>query len=190
MLKNPKHPYFYSVGLEAVSIGPTRIPAPATLKRVDRHGNGGVVVDSGTTFTMLPTILYKAVSAELDRRLGRVYKRADETEGRTGLSPCYYMDGSGTSVPSMVLHFGGNSSVALPQRNYFYEFLDGGDGAKKGRKVGCMMMMDGGDESEGGPGMTLGNYQQQGFEVVYDLEKQRVGFARRTCSALWNELGR
>ncbi|CAO2819866.1 unnamed protein product [Amaranthus hypochondriacus] len=200
MLDNPKHPYFYSVGLEAVSVGNKRITAPENLRRVDNHGNGGVVVDSGTTYTMLPTRFYNSVAAELDRRVGKVFKRDMETESTTGLSPCYRLHGGkgslGMVVPSLVLHFGGNnnnnnkSSVVLPRRNYFYEFLDGGDEIKKGKKVGCFMMMDGGDdaESESGPGATLGNYQQQGFEVVYDLEERRVGFARRKCATLWNSL--
>ena len=162
------------------------------LRRVDATGSGGVVVDSGTTFTMLPASLYNSVVAEFDRRVGRVHKRASEVEGKTGLGPCYYLD-SVAQVPAVTLHFvGNNSSVVLPRRNYFYEFLDGGDGARMKRKVGCMMLMNGGDEAElsGGPGATLGNYQQQGFEVVYDLEKQRVGFARRQCALLWDWLNR
>ncbi|GAB4834175.1 hypothetical protein Ancab_032440 [Ancistrocladus abbreviatus] len=193
MLDNPKYPYFYSVGLEAVTVGVRRIPAPEELKRVDRHGNGGMVVDSGTTFTMLPPELFNSVVTELDRRVSRFFKRASQLEERTGMSPCYNMDNVGNAsllVPSLALHFVGNSSVVLPRRNYFYEFLDGGDRVGKGRKVGCLMLMNGGDEAEngGGPGATLGNYQQQGFEVVYDLEKRRVGFARRTCASLWDGL--
>ena len=190
MLDNPKHPYFYSVGLEAISVGSRRIPSPESLKRVDGKGNGGVVVDSGTTYTMLPSELYNSVVAELDRRVGKVLKRASETESRAGLSPCYYLRGtsSGRVVPSLALHFGGNSSVALPRRNYFYEFMDGGDERRRGRMVGCLMMMDGGDDVQSGPGATLGNYQQQGFEVVYDLEERRVGFAPRECASLWENL--
>ena len=190
MLDNPKHPYFYSIGLEAISVGSHRIPAPENLKRVDGEGNGGVVVDSGTTYTMLPSELYNSMVVELDKRVGKALKRASETESRTGLSPCYYLRGSssGRVVPSLALHFGGNSSVTLPRRNYFYEFMDGGDGRRRGRMVGCLMMMDGGDEAESGPGATLGNYQQQGFEVVYDLEERRVGFAPRECASLWENL--
>ncbi|XP_021768471.1 probable aspartyl protease At4g16563 [Chenopodium quinoa] len=197
MLENPKHPYFYSVGLEAISVGSRRIEAPENLRRVDRQGNGGVVVDSGTTYTMLPSKLYKAVAVELERRIGKVLKRATETESMTGLRPCFYMHGRkgrlGVVIPSLALHFGRNSSVVLPRRNYFHEFMDGGDDKKKkskGRKMGCLMMMDAGEEEEeeSGPGATLGNYQQQGFEVVYDLAERRVGFARRECATLWNNL--
>ena len=193
LLDNPKHPYFYSVGLDAISVGSQRIPAPENLKSVDREGNGGVVVDSGTTYTLLPTGFFKSVAAELERRVGKVVKRDREAELRTGLSPCFGLElgkrNLGFIVPNLVLHFGGNNcSVVLPIRNYFYEFMDGGDEVEEGRKVGCFMVMDGGDDGESGPGATLGNYQQQGFEVVYDLERRRVGFARRKCATLWNNL--
>ncbi|TKY70835.1 Aspartic proteinase nepenthesin-1 [Spatholobus suberectus] len=190
MLWNPKHPYFYCVGLAGISVGRKTIPAPEMLRRVDRRGDGGVVVDSGTTFTMLPASLYNSVVGEFERRVGRVQKRASEVEDKTGLGPCYFLEGL-VEVPTVTLHFVGNdSSVVLPRGNYFYEFLDGADGVR--RKVGCMMLMNGGDDAElsGGPGATLGNYQQQGFEVVYDLEKQRVGFAKRQCASLWDSLNR
>ncbi|XP_043718364.1 probable aspartyl protease At4g16563 [Telopea speciosissima] len=196
MLDNPKYPYFYCVGLEAVSVGGSRIPAPEILKRVNSKGDGGMVVDSGTTFTMLPAKLYEAVVAEFDHRVGRVYKRSRETEDQTGLSPCYYIDDSVNKaafakVPKLALHFVGNATVVLPTRNYFYGFTNGGDGVGKKRKVGCLMLMNGGiDANSGGPAALLGNYQQQGFEVMYDLEKGRVGFARKQCSTLWDSLNR
>lgn len=191
MLDNPKHPYFYSIGLAGVSVGKRVFPAPEILQGVDENGNGGIVVDSGTTFTMFPQGFYNSLVAEFDRRVGRVHERATRVEDETGLGPCYYYE-KVVEVPAVTLHFAGNkSSVLLPRRNYFYEFVDGGDGARRKRKkVGCWMLMNGGDEAEmsGGPGGILGNYQQQGFEVVYDLEKRRVGFARRQCALLWDSL--
>ncbi|XP_022154036.1 probable aspartyl protease At4g16563 [Momordica charantia] len=141
---------------------------------------------------MLPASLYDSVVVEFENRVGRVLNRASQIEENTGLRPCYYYENS-IDVPRFVLHFvGEKSSVVLPRKNYFYEFLDGGDGVGMKRRVGCLMLMNGGDEAElaGGPGATLGNYQQQGFEVVYDLEKNRVGFARRQCSTLWDSLNR
>ena len=148
-----------------------------------------MVIDFGTTFTMLPASLYDLVLAEFERRVGGVHERAIEIEDKTGLGPCYYLH-KVVEVPTVTLHFvGKNSRVVLPRKNYFYQFLDG-VGVRRKRKVGCLMLMNGGDEAElsGGPGATLGNYQQQGFEVVYDLEKQRVGFARRQCASLWDRL--
>lgn len=193
MLDNPKYGYFYSVGLEAITVGRKRIAAPENLKTVDKHGNGGMVVDSGTTFTILPSSLYNSVAIEFTRGVGRVHKRASQIEDRTGLSPCYYFDDSAAvQIPVLTFHFlGTKSGVVLPRRNYLYEFLDGGDDGKRKRKVGCLMLMNGGDgddEDDGGPVGTLGNYQQQEFEVVYDLKKRRVGFARRECASLWDTL--
>ncbi|CAN8231795.1 unnamed protein product [Cochlearia groenlandica] len=192
MLNNPKHPYLYSVSLQGISVGKRNIPSPAMLRRVDKSGGGGIVVDSGTTFTMLPAKFYDSVVEEFDNRVGRVYERADRVEPSSGMSPCYYLNQTVINrVPSLVLHFAGNgSSVTLPRRNYFHEFMDGGDGEGEKRKVGCLMLMNGGDESElrGGTGGILGNFQQQGFEVVYDLLNRRVGFAKRKCASYWDTL--
>ncbi|WOL10174.1 hypothetical protein Cni_G18928 [Canna indica] len=192
LLHNPKHPYFYSVGLESLSVGRSRIPAPSELRGVDRKGNGGMVVDSGTTFTMLPAETYTNLANEFDRQMSKVgFKRVAKVEDETGLRPCYHFDERETgrrSVPGLTLHFAGNASVSLPRRNYFMGFESGG------RRAGCLMVMSGGDfpagEDYGGPAGTLGNFQQQGFEVVYDLEGKRVGFARRRCAALWEEMSR
>ncbi|KAG6481727.1 probable aspartyl protease At4g16563 [Zingiber officinale] len=192
LLHNPKHPYFYSVGLESLSVGPNRIRAPPELRGVDRKGNGGMVVDSGTTFTMLPAETYTSLAYEFDQQMSRAgFQRTADTEERTGLRPCYFFEdrkADQRSVPGLALHFAGNASVALPRRNYFMGFESGR------HRVGCLMVMSGAEaaaeEEYGGPAGTLGNFQQQGFEVVYDLEKKRVGFARRRCATLWEEMTR
>jgi hypothetical protein len=167
MLENPKHSYFYCVGLKGISVGKKEILAPEILRRVNKRGDGGVVVDSGTTFTMLPARFYDSVMAEFGRRVGRVNRRASEIEMKTGLSPCYYLDVAAVEIPAVTLRFVGvNSSVVLPRKNYFYEFLDGGDGERRKERVGCLMLMNGGDEFE----VSGGGGGQQGFEVEYDLE--------------------
>jgi hypothetical protein len=131
MLENPKHPYFYCVGLKGISVGKKTVLAPEILRRVNKRGDGGVVVDSGTTFTMLPAGFYNSVVAEFDRRVRRFNRRAHEIEMKTGLSPCYYLD-TAAEVPAVTLRFVGvNSSVVLPRKNYFYEFLDGEDGVRR-----------------------------------------------------------
>ncbi|KAI3727464.1 hypothetical protein L6452_16078 [Arctium lappa] len=187
MLENSKHPYYYYVGLEAITVGKQRLPAPENMKTIDRKGNGGMVVDSGTTYSMLPKEFYNSVVSEFGKRMRSGHKRAKAVEERTGLSPCYYVDRIQGVVPEMVLHFGGNSSVVMPRKNYFYEFME--EGGKVKRKVGCLMVMNGGYfPDSGGPAGLLGNYQQQGLEVVYDLLNKRVGFARRKCATLWDKL--
>uniref|UniRef100_J3LZX4 Peptidase A1 domain-containing protein n=1 Tax=Oryza brachyantha TaxID=4533 RepID=J3LZX4_ORYBR len=181
LLHNPKHPYFYSVALEAVSVGGKRIQAQPELGYVDRDGNGGMVVDSGTTFTMLPSDTFARVADEFARAMAAArFTRAEDAEAQTGLSPCYHYSPTDRAVPPVALHFRGNATVALPRRNYFMGFK-----SKEGRAVGCLMLMnvvgndDDDDDDGGGPAGTLGNFQQQGFEVVYDVDASRVGFAPR-----------
>nr|CAD1844447.1 unnamed protein product [Ananas comosus var. bracteatus] len=88
----------------------------------------------------------------------------------------------------------GQRQRGAARRNYFMGFESESESAEEGGgRVGCLMVMNGGDGSDddyGGPAGTLGNFQQQGFEVVYDLEQGRVGFARRRCTALWDSLSR
>lgn len=151
------------------------------------------MVDSGTTLTMLPAAMYTRIIKEFDLSMGRNYKRAGEVEQEMGMGLCYYLDDEKekrASAPAIALHFVGNASVVLPKRNYLFEFERKEGQQQKNRKVGCLMVMNGGDDDEGGPAATLGNYQQQGFEVVYDLEQRRVGFARRRCAELWDTLSR
>ncbi|KAJ3680368.1 hypothetical protein LUZ60_016646 [Juncus effusus] len=191
LLHNPKHPYFYSVSLEGISVGTTIIPVRPELSSIDRAGNGGMVVDSGTTFTMLPQETFSLVSSEFSARMNSAgFTRSKDTEAQTGLNPCYFFNSDRASnrlVPSLAFHFKSNATVELPRRNYFMGFKS------HGKRIGCLMLMDAGagsDETDSGPAGTLGNFQQQGFEVVYDLEAGRVGFARRRCTALWDSLSR
>nr|GFB98214.1 probable aspartyl protease At4g16563 [Tanacetum cinerariifolium] len=117
MLQNTKHPYYYYVRLEAVTVGKNRITASLNMSTIDGKGNGRVVVDCGTTYSMLPEELYNSVVGEFGRLVKSSYKRAQEVEDKTGLSLCYYKDQpvGGTdikkvkkvSVPQLVLHFGG-----------------------------------------------------------------------------------
>ncbi|KMZ65535.1 Eukaryotic aspartyl protease family protein [Zostera marina] len=187
MIDNPKHPHYYSVGLRAISIGDLRIQADNRLSTIDGDGNGGLVIDSGTTFTMLPSKMYEKVKDEFAKTMvGNGYLRSTQMEDATGLSPCYHHGrGNGKRrVPKLVLHFSGNASLTLPRRNYYMGLTRGG------KHAGCLMLINGGDETDDGPAGTLGNIQQQGFEVVYDLEGGRVGFARKECSSLWTSMSK
>ena len=168
-------------------MGKKRISSSVNLRTVDPEGNGGLVVDSGTTFTMLPKNLFSEISSEFSRMMvlgGRVPAKGAERE--TGLKTCFMEDKTlRRGVPAVVLHFSGNATVVLPERNYYTRF------EIKGRRVGCLMMvmmMDDDGDGDGGPAGTLGNFQQQGLEVIYDLESQQVGFARRRCGHLWDSL--
>ncbi|KAK8964801.1 Protein ASPARTIC PROTEASE IN GUARD CELL 1 [Platanthera guangdongensis] len=194
LLRNPINHFFYSVALLSLSVGHVTLQASPKLSAVDKYGAGGMVVDSGTTFTMLPGDTHRRLTAEFRRQMERRgFVGASGVEERTGLGPCYEYGNKSKDrlrVPALGLHFAGNATMWLPTRNYFLGF------ESEGERVGCLMLMSAGDEewekddAGGGPAGTLGNFQQQGMEVVYDVEMGRVGFARRRCGELWDSVSR
>nr|GEX43393.1 probable aspartyl protease At4g16563 [Tanacetum cinerariifolium] len=177
MLENTKHPYYYYVGLEVVIVGKNRITAPLNMITNDGKGNGGMVVDSVMTYYILPEDLYNFVVGEFGKS-GNKRARGVMVKTRARVTTLISMFAVlMPQGPQLVLHFGGNSSAVMPKKNYFYKFTNG---KKVKRKVGCMTSMNAGYFLElGGPVGLLGNYQQQGLEVVYDLLNKRVAFARR-----------
>ncbi|KAF2315209.1 hypothetical protein GH714_038436 [Hevea brasiliensis] len=62
LISNPKLDTFYYVELLGISVGGTRVPGiTASLFKLDRTGNGGVIIDSGTSVTRLTRPAYIAL---------------------------------------------------------------------------------------------------------------------------------
>ena len=82
---------------------------------------------------------------------------------------CYDLSGlSEVKVPTVVLHFRG-ADVSLPASNYLIPVDN--DGTFCFAFAGTMSGLS-----------IVGNIQQQGFRVVFDLAGSRVGFAPRGCA--------
>ncbi|KAG5579355.1 hypothetical protein H5410_049982 [Solanum commersonii] len=166
LLTNPKLDTFYYVELTGISVGGTKVPAVTPeLFKLDTEGNGGVIVDSGTSVTRLTRPGYIAVRDAF--RLGaKDLKRAPNF---SLFDTCYDLSGkTQAKVPTLVLHFAG-ADVALPAANYMIPV--NGEGRY------CF-----GFAGTNGGLSIIGNIQQQGFRVVFDLAGSRLGFAPRGCS--------
>ncbi|TMW83553.1 hypothetical protein EJD97_001380 [Solanum chilense] len=166
LLTNPKLDTFYYVELNGISVGGTKVPAVTPeLFKLDAEGNGGVIVDSGTSVTRLTRPGYIAVRDAF--RLGaKDLKRAPNF---SLFDTCYDLSGKKQAkVPTMVLHFAGGD-VALPAANYMIPV------STEGRYCFGFAGTNGGLS-------IIGNIQQQGFRVVFDLAGSRLGFAPRGCS--------
>ncbi|KAE8099498.1 hypothetical protein FH972_017478 [Carpinus fangiana] len=59
LLRNPNTPTFYYVGLSDLGIGDVRLLIPENTFKLTEKGYGGVIIDSGTTFSHLPTPVYE-----------------------------------------------------------------------------------------------------------------------------------
>ncbi|XP_030457299.2 aspartyl protease family protein 2 [Syzygium oleosum] len=166
LLKNPKLDTFYYVELLGISVGGTRVPGiTASLFKLDPAGNGGVIVDSGTSVTRLTRPAYVALR-DAFRAGASTLKRGPDF---SLFDTCYDLSGrTEVKVPTVVLHFRG-ADVSLPASNYLIP-VD---------SKGTFCFAFAGTMS----GLSIvGNIQQQGFRVVFDLAGSRVGFSPRGCA--------
>ncbi|XP_010556596.1 PREDICTED: aspartyl protease family protein 2-like [Tarenaya hassleriana] len=165
MLLNPKLDTFYYVELLGISVGGTRVPGvSASLFKLAQTGNGGVILDSGTSVTRLTRPAYIAMRDAF--RVGA--KNLKRATSFSLFDTCFDLSGlTEVKVPTVVLHFRG-ADVSLPATNYLIPVDTNGKFcfAFAGTASGLSI---------------IGNIQQQGFRVVYDLVGSRVGFAPRGC---------
>ncbi|CAJ1961316.1 unnamed protein product [Sphenostylis stenocarpa] len=165
LLKNSKLDTFYYVELLGISVGGAPVRGlSASLFRLDAAGNGGVIIDSGTSVTRLTRPAYIALRDAFRVGASRL-KRAPEF---SLFDTCFDLSGlTEVKVPTVVLHFRG-ADVSLPATNYLIPVDNSGSFcfAFAGTMSGLSI---------------IGNIQQQGFRVSYDLAGLRVGFAPRGC---------
>ncbi|KAL8107571.1 putative aspartyl protease At4g16563 [Apium graveolens] len=190
MLKCPMYPNYYYIGLESITVGnmSLAVQVPSSLREFDYLGNGGMLIDSGTTYTHLPEPFYSQLLSVLQYLI--TYPRAREVEARSTFDLCYRVPNLSNRIdllddlPSITFHFLNNASVVLPKGNHFYAM----GAPHNGTMVKCLLfqsMADGDD----GPAGIFGSFQQQNVEVIYDLEKERIGFQPMDCAATSASLG-
>lgn len=166
LLSNPRLDTFYYVELLGISVGGAPVSGiSASHFKLDPTGNGGVIIDCGTSVTRLNRPAYIALR-DAFRAGASSLKSAPEF---SLFDTCYDLSGKTTvKVPTVVLHFRG-ADVSLPASNYLIP-VDGS---------GRFCFAFAGTTS----GLSIiGNIQQQGFRVVYDLAGSRVGFSPRGCA--------
>ncbi|GAB4838251.1 hypothetical protein Ancab_027780 [Ancistrocladus abbreviatus] len=184
LLSNPTYPNYYYIGLEAVNVGNLSInEVSMNLKEFDANDNGGMIIDSGTTYTHLPEPLYSKILLELESII--TYPRANEHETETGFDLCYEIPCFNNTcnedddlLPSITFHFLNNVSLVLPKENNFYAV-----GAPRNSTIVKCLLYQGMDGGDYGPAAIFGNFQQQNVEVVYDLQRERIGFKPTDCAA-------
>ncbi|XP_073027587.1 aspartyl protease family protein 2-like [Primulina eburnea] len=165
LITNPKLDTFYYIGLNGISVGGVPVPVIASSTfNLDPSGNGGVIVDSGTSVTRLTRPAYIALRDAFRSGASNLKRAPDYSLFDT----CFDLSGKTVvKVPTLVFHFTG-AEVSLPASNYLIP-VD---------SEGTFCFAFAGTTS----GLSIiGNIQQQGFRVVFDLAGKRVGFAPGSC---------
>ncbi|KAI3794806.1 hypothetical protein L1987_37445 [Smallanthus sonchifolius] len=166
---------YYYLTLRKITVGGKTVKIPYGYLVPGSDGNGGTIIDSGTTFTFMDNHVHDLVAKEFESQISN-YKRAADVENITGLRPCFNISGKPIEFPELMFHFKGGAKLSLPPADYF-SFL-GDTGAL------CMTIVSSeriGSGQRTGPSIIIGNYQQQNIYLEYDLEKGRLGFKKQKC---------
>ncbi|XP_074325913.1 aspartic proteinase CDR1-like [Apium graveolens] len=155
---------FYFLNLESASIGEKHIKFETkTYPNNANAKNGNVIIDSGTTFTYLPTDFYQKIEHEFKRIVS-----LKPVEGESSLSLCYKKEeGFEERVPTITFHFTGadweldilNTMVAMEDGRLCFSIADGRDSVA-----------------------ILGNMQQMNYLVGYDLNAKTLSFKKTDCT--------
>jgi len=183
LLKSPQHPAYYNVGLKGIAVGKTLL----IVDQSEYQQGYGTVLDSGTTFMYLPTLVYKQFIAAVDKAalssgLGRVAgpdaRFPDICYGEA--PPHTEPEKLSQYFPEMTLSFAGQGDdgdaddIELFLSPFNYLFIHG-----KVAGQYCLGVFDG-----KGAGTLLGGITFRNVLVVYDREEGRVGFAETECLKL------
>ncbi|XVF12327.1 hypothetical protein REPUB_Repub08aG0106900 [Reevesia pubescens] len=165
LIRSEKVDTFYYVGLTGFSVGGQPVQLPSGLFDLDGSGNGGVIVDCGTAITRLQTQAYNA----LRDAFVKLTKDLPTTRGVALFDTCYDLSSrSSVKVPTVAFSFSGGKSLDLPAKNYLIPVDSSGTFCFAFAPTSSSLSI-------------IGNVQQQGTRVSFDLANNRIGFSPRQC---------
>lgn len=158
---------FYYLGLRGISVGGEPLPLTPSAFEIDESGNGGIIIDSGTAVTRLQEETYNLLRDSFLNRTTSLPK----SDGVALFDTCYNLESmSSVEVPTVSFHFGESASevLQLPAKNYMIPVDSNG--------TFCLAFA---------PTISslsiIGNVQQQGIRVGFDVGNSRVGFTPNQC---------
>ncbi|XP_013679404.2 probable aspartic protease At2g35615 [Brassica napus] len=163
-LVDKKPQTYYYLALEAISVGKTKIPYTGSYGTSSATTKGNIIIDSGTTLTLLDSGFYDGFGAAVEESVTGA-KRVSDPQGL--LSHCFKSGNAEIGLPEITMHFTG-ADVKLSPLNAF---------VKVSEDMVCMSMIPTTEIA------IYGNFAQMDFLVGYDLETRRVSFQRMDCAA-------
>lgn len=153
----------YYVNVTGISIGDQNVPLPDGIFDLTSDGEGGFIIDSGATYTMLRPEAFDALVKALGENIHLPQRRYRWFE------LCFVgsFEDLESAGPDITFNFDGAVVMLLKQTSYIE--------VEKG--VWCLAMI-----RSGGKLSTLGNIQQRHYFVGFDLEEQVVSFAPVNCA--------
>ncbi|KAG9448900.1 hypothetical protein H6P81_008865 [Aristolochia fimbriata] len=154
-LLNLDLPSFYFVNLKRIKVGDGILPVS--------FSGGGTVIDSGTVITRLPAAAYTALRSAFRKAMANFTSVAPEDDL---LDTCYDFSGYERlpAVPTVALVFDGDVRMDVAVSGILY-------GTTKSRL--CLAFAE---NAHADDYVVIGNKVQRGYEVIYDVGNERLGF--------------
>ncbi|KAI9082906.1 hypothetical protein K1719_035049 [Acacia pycnantha] len=156
-------PAWYFLTLEGISVGDKRFNVSPGLLPV---ADGNIIIDSGTTLTLLPQLLYSNMEFEVASQMTLERVRIPQNL----LNLCYKLPSDKSfAAPTITIHFK-NANLKLDVTyNTFFIVSEG---------VVCFAF------KAYSSGSIFGNLAQANFQVGYDLQKKMVSFKPMDCTTM------
>ncbi|CAI5980721.1 unnamed protein product [Closterium sp. NIES-64] len=159
---------YYIVSVEEMVVGQQRVAVAAAVWEEGPYG--GVMLDSGTTFSYLPSPAFHAFHAlvraavPLPQVPGPDARYSDICFANVSAA-----GGMNRLFPSATVVFGNGAALRLLPHNYLFKH-------KKHEDAVCLGVFD-----NGSGGALIGGVAVRGMRVTYDREHHRIGFAPHNC---------
>ncbi|KAL3512282.1 hypothetical protein ACH5RR_024999 [Cinchona calisaya] len=158
---------FFYVEVIGISVGRERLSIAPSVFQIDKNGNEGVIVDSGTTVTVLPPEAYRPL-----REVFTKHMRRSPLPGNISLfDTCYDLSlVDYAAIPTISFHFSGGKTLVLGPRNCLT--------AVDSKGTFCLSFLQ---NYLPVSFSILGNSQQQGIRISFDLTNKLIGFSPNKC---------
>ena len=163
--RNPNLDTFFYLGVTGLSVGGEILPIPETSFQMSQDGNGGIIIDSGTAVTRLQTTVYNLLRDAFVKSTPYL----QSARGVALFDTCYDLSSkSRVEVPTVSFHFANGKELPLPAKNYLIPVDSEGTFCFAFAPTDSALSI-------------LGNAQQQGTRVSFDLTNSFVGFSPNKC---------
>ncbi|PIN11191.1 Aspartyl protease [Handroanthus impetiginosus] len=161
----------YFVNLKGISVGNRKINIPTRMLVRQNNFDGGCMVDSGSSITILPPPVYEKLREFLMNNHFLRYKR-NRSQGFYNF--CYFLPKNKrmNDLPNITFHLQDSDLVFLPQVGYVL-----------GRSLGRDYYFCLGIIPQSIYGLTIiGAMQQANMRFIFDTVKQRLYFGQEDCA--------
>ncbi|KAH9760205.1 Aspartyl protease family protein [Citrus sinensis] len=164
IITTPEQSEYYDITITGISVGGEKLPFNSTyITKLS------AIIDSGNEITRLPSPIYAALRSAFRKRMMKYKKtKADDEDD---FDTCYDLSAYETVVvPKITFHFLGGVDLELDVRGTLVVFSVS--------QVCLAFAIFPSDPNS----ISLGNVQQRGYEVHYDVAGRRLGFGPGNCS--------